>query len=123
MTREEATRYALRWIEAWNSRDIEAVLSTFEEHVEFTSPRALATVGVATVQGKPALRAYWEAALARIASLRFTLERTVWDPESQELAIIYLSEVNGETRRVSENLRFAPGGRVGAADVFHGVAS
>lgn len=122
MTREEAVRFAIRWVEAWNGLDIEAVLSTFEEGVTFTSPRALATVGVATVEGKKALRAYWEKALARISSLRFTLERTVWDPESRELAIVYVSEVNGEAKRVSENLRFGSSGRVVSAEVFHGVA-
>jgi hypothetical protein len=122
MTREEATTFALRWIEAWNSRDLEAVLSDFEETVEFTSPLALATVAVPTVRGKPALRAYWQAALARVTSLRFTLARAVWDPETHELAIIYLSEVNGQAKRVSENLRFGGSGRVAAAEVFHGVA-
>jgi hypothetical protein len=122
MTREEATTFALRWIEAWNSRDIEAVLSRFEETVEFTSPLALATVAVATVRGKPALRAYWQAALAAVTSLRFTLARAVWDPETRELAIVYLSEVNGQARRVSENLRFGENGLVAAAEVFHGVA-
>lgn len=122
MTREEAARFAIGWVEAWNGRDIEAVLSTFEEGVAFTSPRALAIVGTATVEGKKALRAYWEMALARTSSLRFTLERIVWDPESRELAIVYVSEVNGEAKRVSENLRFGDSGRVASAEVFHGVA-
>lgn len=121
MTRDEAAAYAGRWIAAWNARDIEAVLSTFDEAVAFTSPRALATVGVPTVRGKEALRQYWLAALAKMISMKFTLRRVAWDPETSELAIIYLSTINGETKAVSENLRFGPHGKVVAADVFHGA--
>jgi len=121
MNRDEAAQYAVRWVNAWNSRDIEAVLATFDDDVEFTSPRALATVGVPTVRGRRALKSYWEAALARISSLRFILERTLWDSETNELAIIYRSEINGEAKQVSENLRFGRNGKVIAAEVFHGA--
>jgi len=122
MTRDEATQYATWWTGSWNNRDIEAVLATFDEEVEFTSPRAVATVGLSTVRGRQALRSYWEAALAGITSLRFVLERSLWDPEAGEFAIIYRSEINGEAKLVSENLRFGRNGKVIAAEVFHGVA-
>lgn len=123
MTRSDALRFAADWIDAWNRLDIEAVLATFEDSIAFTSPRALATFGVGTVHGKQELRAYWSAALGRISTLRFVLERTLWDGETRELAIIYVSEVNGEVKRVSENLRFSQDGRVAAAEVFHGVSA
>ena len=121
MTRSDAVRYAADWIEAWNRLDIEAVLATFQDRVTFTSPRALTTVGVGTLHGKEALRAYWVAALAQVSSLRFVLERTIWDPETHELAIVYVSEVNGSAKRVSENLRFGQDGKIDVAEVFHGV--
>jgi hypothetical protein len=121
MTRADALRFADAWIEAWNRRDIEAVLATFEDDVEFTSPRALAVVGVATVNGKQELRAYWQAALARVQSLRFVLDRALWDPESRELAILYVSDVNGAAKMVSESFRFGPDEKVSVVEVFHGV--
>ncbi|HVJ21033.1 MAG TPA: nuclear transport factor 2 family protein [Polyangiaceae bacterium] len=121
MTRDEASAYAVSWVDSWNERDIEAVLATFDEDIEFTSPTAVATVGVPTVTGKQALRSYWQAALAKVTSLRFTLRRIVWDPESRELAILYVSSVNGVAKCVAENLRFGQSGKVVAADVFHGV--
>ena len=123
MTRSDAVRFAADWVEAWNRLDIEAVLANFEDSVAFTSPTALATVGVDTVHGKQELRAYWSAALARISSLRFDLQRTLWDPKTRELAIIYVSKVNGEAKWVSENLRFSQDGTVEAAEVFHGVGA
>lgn len=122
MTRDDASAYAERWIESWNRRDIDAVLATFDENVDFTSPRAMATVAVATVRGTQALRSYWQAALAKVTSLRFVLQRFLWDAETRELAIIYVSSINGESKCVSENLRFGDNGKVVAADVFHGAS-
>jgi ketosteroid isomerase-like protein len=103
-------------------RDVERVLAHFHDDVVFTSPTALAVMGTPTVRGKEALRAYWTTALARLTSLRFTVDRVVWDAEGRELAIIYTSETDGKARRVSENLVFDAAGRVVAAEVFHGVA-
>lgn len=56
-----------------------------------------------------------------LKSLRFTVDRVLWDPETQELAIVYVSEIDGTSKRVSENLRFGPSGLVVAAEVFHGT--
>ena len=86
------------------------------------SLRALTVVGVGTVRGKQSLRAYWKTALGRISSLRFFVDRVLWDPEHHELAIIYTSQIDGTTKRVSENLTFDLSERVVAAEVFHGVA-
>jgi ketosteroid isomerase-like protein len=122
MTSDDARAFAAQWAGAWNSRDIEQVLAHFHDEVEFTSPTALALMGIPTVRGKGSLREYWTKALARIASLRFTVDRVVWDPDSRELAIIYTSETDGKTRRASENLRFDATGQVVMAEVFHGVA-
>jgi ketosteroid isomerase-like protein len=121
MTRDEATAFASDWAAAWNGRDAERVLGYFREDCTFTSPTALAIVGVATVTGKTALRAYWAKALERISSLRFAIERVVWDAATREIAIIYVSDVDGRGKRVSENLTFGPDGLVASAEVFHGV--
>ena len=121
MTREEAERFAERWTAAWNARDLDAVLAHFAADVAFTSPRALAVAGVPTVRGKAALRAYWEEALARIGSLRFTLRRVLWDPATAELAIVYDRDADGRLDRAAELLRFGGAGQVASAEVFHGL--
>ena len=120
MTRDEARAFADEWAAAWNDRAVERVLSRFDDDVSFTSPTALAVVGIATVRGKQALRDYWNTALARIGSLRFAVDRVSWDPVSRELAIIYVSDT-GRKKRVSENLVFGANGLVVSAEVFHGV--
>ncbi|MBI3433052.1 MAG: nuclear transport factor 2 family protein [Hydrogenophilales bacterium] len=121
MTREEAVAFAAGWAAAWNDLAVERVLVHFDENVSFTSPTALAVVGVGTVRGKQALREYWNGAVARVTSLKFVVDRVLWDADSRELAIIYISETSGRKKRVSENLTFGRNGLVVSAEVFHGV--
>lgn len=123
MTRDEALAFAHRWAADWNERAIERVLEHFHDNVTFTSPTAQAVVGLATVRGKAALREYWKAALARLSSLHFTVDRVIWDATSRELAILYDRETNGSTKRASENLTFDADGLVVSAEVFHGATS
>ena len=121
MTRDQAAAFAAAWAAAWNERAVERVLSHFDDNVSFTSPTAISVVGVGTVRGKQALRAYWNAALARIGTLRFTVDGIMWDSDTSELAIVYVSEIDGRVRRVSENLTFGANGLVVSAEVFHGI--
>jgi len=121
MTRDEAVEYARRWTEAWNSRDLDAVLDHFDDEVTFSSPKALEAVGEPTVRGKAALHNYWVTALQTVTSLRFTLLRVIWDPDSSELAIIYDRQVNDRRDRASEVLQFGPSGGVVRGEVFYGV--
>ena len=123
MTRDQANQFADEWAAAWNRRDVEKVLEHFSEGVIFTSPTALKVVGVATVRGKPALREYWNQALAQIRALRFSIERVLWDDVTRELAIIYSQAIDGRSTRVSENLIFGSDDRVVSAEVFHGTST
>ena len=113
--------FATDWTAAWNELAVERVLEHFDEHVLFTSPTARAVVGISTVRGKQALRDYWNKAVAHIGSLHFAVDRVLWDPSTKEMAIVYLSEIGGRRKRVSEQLTFGPDGLVVSAEVFHGV--
>lgn len=121
MTHEEARAFAEEWTVAWNELALERVLAHFDENVSFTSPTTRIVVGVSTVLGKQALRGYWNKAVAHIGSLHFVLDRVLWDPCTKEMAIVYLSEIGGRRKRVSEQLTFSPDGLVVSAEVFHGV--
>ena len=58
--------FAKNWVQAWNERDLEGVLSYYTEDVEFKSPLVVKLLGETsgTVQGKQSLREYFQRALA-----------------------------------------------------------
>ena len=122
MTADEAEKMARHWIDSWNARDIEAVLGHFDDRVRFTSPKALAITGRALVEGKPALRAYWQSALARAGTLRFTLDRALWDEATGTLAIVYVAELGGQRSRACEFLRMGDGERAIEGEAMYGAA-
>jgi ketosteroid isomerase-like protein len=71
----EPLAFAERWIELWNGRDLEGVLTHYADDVVFTSPTALrfAADSGGTIRGKAALRDYWTRALGANPALRFSL--------------------------------------------------
>src|SRR5918998_975235 len=69
----DAVAFADGWVKAWNSHDLEKVLSHFADNVVFTSPVAAQVLNDSdgVIRGKAALRAYWAEGLRRIPRLRF----------------------------------------------------
>jgi ketosteroid isomerase-like protein len=120
MKRTDANQFALSWIDAWNRRDIERVLAMYADALSFTSPTAFEVTGRSTVDGKSALRDYWQNALARFDDLRFALDRIIWDQEARELAIVYTRHVGASSKRVVETFRFGADELVVATEVLHG---
>jgi ketosteroid isomerase-like protein len=68
--------FARRYYEAWNKRDLEAILALYAEDVEFSSPyiAALGFAADGVIIGKPMLRAYFAKALERAPQLTFVPE-------------------------------------------------
>ncbi len=67
---------AARWYEAWNARDLDAILALYADDIEFSSPY-IAALGLArdgVVSGKSKLRDYFEKALARAPEIKFNPE-------------------------------------------------
>jgi len=69
--------FAADWVSAWNSHDLDRVVSHYEEDVVLTSPRIRLILGKddGTIRGKSALRDYMGMALKKVPDLRFTLDR------------------------------------------------
>jgi len=121
MKRSEIDAFVSSWIEAWNRRDVEAVLEHFADDVEFTSPVAQTVVGRGTIEGKAALRAYWEEALRQRNTSHFTLDHSIWDSDRRELAIVFMRDLDGERRRACELLQFDATGLVVRGEALHGA--
>ena len=65
--------FANEWIEAWNSHDLERILSHYSEDVVVISPIAKRLTGKAEIIGKEALKAYFSKGLEAYPDLHFTL--------------------------------------------------
>ena len=65
LTESEAKNFAQEWIAAWNSHDLEAILSHYGEDVVLTSPVAARILGDpdGTVRGKTSLGEYFRRGL------------------------------------------------------------
>lgn len=74
-TRDEAERMARDWCDAWNRRDLEAVLSCYAEGIELRSPLVAKRLGRndGVLRGKAELRGYFTRGMTN-AALRFEFE-------------------------------------------------
>lgn len=73
ISNDKAESFAHEWLEAWNSHDLERILSHYAEGVEFNSPLVEKRMGLpeGTVNGKAALADYFRRGLASFPGLSF----------------------------------------------------
>ena len=97
------------WIAAWNSRDLERILTLYAEDSEMTSDKvqALGFDSSGTLRGKASLRMYWGKALQLVPGLRFDLIDLFISPDS--VVILYTNDRGG---KVCEYLRVDADGKI-----------
>ncbi|MFK4724345.1 ketosteroid isomerase-like protein [Bradyrhizobium niftali] len=104
------------WVEAWNTRDLERVLTLYDETAVMTSDR-IPTLGFdasGTVRGKDALRAYWGKALGFVPDLHFTLIDVFVSPDS--MVVFYANE---RGKKICEYLRVNDAGLIVQGSANH----
>jgi ketosteroid isomerase-like protein len=94
ISQEFAEEFAKEWIEAWNSHDLERVLSHYADDFTMSSPYIAQIAGVAsgTLHGKASVRTYWATALQLIPNLRFEHIQTLVGADS---VVIYYRGAKG----------------------------
>lgn len=99
-----ATAFAQAWIQAWNAHDLDAILDHYDDEVVFTSPFVVSVTGVedGTLNGKPALREYFSAALARYDDIHFR-DLTVHTGLSS-VTLHYICHIGGADRGAVETM-------------------
>lgn len=109
MDRNEAGAFAQAWVAAWNDRDIEAILSHYDENIVFHSPRIAQVQGgvAAFVSGKADLRSYWTRALEKAPKLFFEIDRVFTGSDS--VTILY---TNHRDQSVTETFVFGTAGLI-----------
>jgi ketosteroid isomerase-like protein len=104
-----ARAFAQEWIDAWNSHDLDRILSHYEDEVLLTSPVALKLLnGDGTVRGKTALREYFARGLQTYPTLRFDLIDILWGTET--IVIHYNNNVRGN--KTAEVMLLGPAGKI-----------
>lgn len=99
--------FASEWIEAWNSHDLERILSHYSEDVVVISPIAKRLTGNAKIVGKAALRAYFAKGLEAYPDLHFTLHE-VFEGEGS----VVLCYENQAGTKAAECMVFDEAGKV-----------
>jgi len=99
ISREFGEKFASEWIAAWNSHDIERILSHYADDFTMSSPYIAQIAGVASgsLTGKPAVRAYWSSALEKMPGLKFEHIQTLVGVDS---VTIYYRGVRGMAAEV-----------------------
>ncbi len=110
----EAQEFAKDWEAAWNSHDLDRILSHYSENIVFRSAKAKALVGTGELRGRSALSHYWQKALSNQPNLRFRVTRV---HSGQEMLVI--SYQNHRGVRAAETLEFGPDGKVVRASACH----
>jgi predicted ester cyclase len=109
MTRDEAWDFANHWIAAWNSHDLDSIMTHYDDAVELTSPVAARLLGApgGKVAGKESLRAYFERGLQAYPDLHFGLQNVLWGVNS--VVLYYTNQVGTHT---GEFMELSAGGKV-----------
>lgn len=104
-----ARQFAQDWVDAWNTHNLERILSHYDDEIILTSPVALKLLnGDGTVRGKAALREYFLRGLEAFPHLRFDLEDILWGTET--IVVCYVNNVRGN--RTAEVMLMNPDGKI-----------
>jgi ketosteroid isomerase-like protein len=110
ITRERAVKFAEEWIDAWNSHELNKILSHYSDDFEMSSPRIIQIMNEPSgmLKGKDNVRRYWEKSLIQSPNLRFALKEVLVGAES--LVIYYNNLTRG--KKAAEVFFFNSDGRV-----------
>jgi ketosteroid isomerase-like protein len=116
MDAEEAKHFAEHWVDAWNRHDLDAILAHYTDDFEMTTPMIQRVLGIesGTLKGKKAVGDYWQAALAKIPDLSFSIIEIACGVDSIS---IYYHAVWG--RRAIETFFFDKAGKVHKASAAY----
>jgi ketosteroid isomerase-like protein len=111
---------AFKWFEAFNNRNLEQLLSLYDDDASHYSPKLKVmqpeTMGL--IKGKPALGIWWEDAFKRLPSLIY--KPTSFKAGSDRIFMEYSRIVEGEENKlIAEVLEFRDG-KIIASRVYHG---
>ncbi|MBN8695750.1 MAG: nuclear transport factor 2 family protein [Bacteroidetes bacterium] len=120
MDASENEKIALKWFEAFNTHDLGALLSLYDNNARHFSPklkiRRPETNGL--VIGKDALRDWWRDAFERLPSLQYNV--TTLTANADRVFMEYIRKVDGEEDMLVAEVLEVKDGLIVASRVYHG---
>ena len=120
MEPQEIEKIALKWFEAFNTHDLEKLLSLYSDTARHFSPklkiRKPETNGL--VIGKKALRDWWQDAFDRLPTLNYTVTSLTANKDS--VFMEYIRKVEGEEDLLVAEILEVKDGLIVASRVYHG---
>lgn len=112
-----AKQFAAEWIAAWNSHNLERILSHYTADFSIETPMALKIVPDSNgmLNGKEAISAYWKIGLERIPDLHFELLDVLVGING--LTIYYFNKANN--KKSAEVLFFNSASKITKVFVFY----
>ncbi len=109
LTEDKARKLSTYWIEAWNSHDLDEIMSHYGEAVVLVSPIAAKILNEpsGTVKGKNALREYFKKGLEVYPNLKFDLIDVMWG-----LSSVVLYYVNQKGTKSGEFMEIDSTGKI-----------
>lgn len=119
MTGEALIKIANAWFDAFNTRDIEKLLVLYHDDAQHYSPklklRQPETQGL--IQGKQALRSWWQGAFDRLPTLRYEIVRLT--PHEDRIFMEYIRHVADEEDLYVGEMLEVKNGLIISSAVFH----
>ncbi len=120
MTTSGIESIALQWFKAFNTHDLEKLLSLYDNEAKHYSPklkiRMPETNGLIT--GKEELRAWWKDAFDRLPSLNYVI--TSLTANESRIFMEYIRKVDGEEDMLIAEILEIRNGLIVASRVYHG---
>lgn len=120
MKSEENKAIAIKWFEAFNTHNLEALLSLYHTDARHYSPklkiRQPETNGL--VQGRKALHDWWKDAFDRLPSLNYTY--TTLTADDNRVFMEYIRKVEAEPEMLVAEVLEIRNGLIIASRVYHG---
>ena len=118
ITNDFARAFADEWIAAWNSHDLDRILSHYSDDFEMSSRLIVQRMNEPSgrLQGKAAIRTYWELGLKQSPPLRFSLLDVFAGPRS-----IVIRYRNQKENVVTEVFEFNDSGQVISSSAHYAI--
>lgn len=120
MTTSGIESIALQWFKAFNTHDLEKLLSLYDNEAKHYSPklkiRMPETNGLVT--GKEELRGWWKDAFDRLPSLNYVI--TSLTANESRIFMEYIRKVDGEEDMLIAEILEIRNGLIFASRVYHG---